>query len=183
MKRIYKVLFVSFSLFLLVACGKPDSQKALEKTMHGIQNESVEKLGEREKSFLAIIQKSTYTIEEVRENGNQSEIDMRINTVDLSNYIAEYIQFMLPMAFLYGNQHLVAEREAKFFEDLSNRSDLKYVEIPFTVYLEKKGDTWFIVNEQELFNNLFGGLDKGFEEAVQRFFIESFMEIGKAFWN
>ena len=93
MKKIFRYILLSFALLMLVACGKPDSQKAFEKgfkeTMSEIDKKMNEGDNEATKMMAKILQKASYTVNKVEENGNVSELDITIKAVDLTKYLSE----------------------------------------------------------------------------------------------
>ena len=101
MKKIFRYILLSFALLMLVACGKPDSQKAFEKgfkeTMSEIDKKMNEGDNEATKMMAKILQKASYTVNKVEENGNVSELDITIKAVDLTKYLSEFMLSLKPM--------------------------------------------------------------------------------------
>ena len=102
MKKIFRYILLSFALLMLVACGKPDSQKAFEKgfkeTMSEIDKKMNEGDNEATKMMAKILQKASYTVNKVEENGNVSELDITIKAVDLTKYLSEFMLSLKPFS-------------------------------------------------------------------------------------
>lgn len=72
MKKILHYLLLSFALFMLVACGKPDSQKAFEerfKEFDSVLTEKMKSADEGSKKMAEIISKATFKVNKVEEKG------------------------------------------------------------------------------------------------------------------
>ena len=94
MKKIFRYLVLSFAVLMLVACGKPDSQKAFEerfKEFNSVLTKQMEGADEGSKKMAEIISKATYTVNKVEEKGNNSELNVTIKAVNLGKYINEYV--------------------------------------------------------------------------------------------
>ena len=147
MKKIFRYILLSFALLMLVACGKPDSQKAFEKgfkeTMTDISKKMSEGDNEATKMMAKILEKATYKVNKVEENGNQSELDVTIKAVDLTKYLTE--------AF--------SKATVDYFSDLSKK-ELEYKETNVKVYMEKINGEWKVINTDDIVVGIFGGLEE-----------------------
>lgn len=78
---------------MLVACGKPDSQKAFEerfKEFNSVLTKQMEGADEGSK-MAEIISKATYKVNKVEEKGDNSELNVTVKAVNLEKYVNEYI--------------------------------------------------------------------------------------------
>ena len=94
MKKIFRYLVLSFALLMLVACGKPDSQKAFEerfKEFNSVLTKQMEGADEGSKKMAEIISKATYKVNKVEEKGDNSELNVTVKAVNLEKYVNEYI--------------------------------------------------------------------------------------------
>lgn len=160
MKKMLKVLFASLMLFTLVACGTPESQKALDDYLGTIKSgQFIEKTAsQKEKVFVKLFQKMEYKILKTNETVDKSEIEVHIKAVNLAGYMADYIRAMMPLAFSGASEKAIDAAATKYFDDLSKSEDLSYIEQDVTVYLSKKDGKWTIDNGDELTNIVTGNL-------------------------
>ena len=73
MKKIFRYLILCFAVLMLVACGKPDSQKAFEerfKEFNSVLTKQMEGADEGSKKMAEIISKATYKVNKVEEKGD-----------------------------------------------------------------------------------------------------------------
>ena len=95
MRKILHYLLLSFALFMLVACGKPSSQKTFENFFKEFQTDLIrkeEKSVEPFKTILKIYEKTTYRINKVEENGDNAQLDITIKAVNLEKYMDKLIK-------------------------------------------------------------------------------------------
>ena len=95
MKKILHYLLLSFALLMLVACGKPSSQKTFENFFKEFQTDLIrreEKSVEPFKTILKIYEKTTYRINKVEENGDNAQLDITIKAVNLEKYMDKLIK-------------------------------------------------------------------------------------------
>ena len=140
MKKIFRYILLSFALLMLVACGKPDSQKAFEKgfkeTMSEIDKKMNEGDNEATKMMAKILQKASYTVNKVEENGNVSELDITIKAVDLTKYLSEFMLSLKPMIETNMGEEAFTKATVDYFSDLSKK-DLEYTDKNIKVILDK----------------------------------------------
>ena len=138
MKKIFRYILLSFALMMLVACGKPDSQKAFEKgfkeTMTDINKKMNEGGNEATKMIAKILEKATYKVNKVEENGNVSELDVTIKAVDLTKYLSEFMLSLKPMIETNMGEEAFTKATVDYFSDLSKK-DLDYTETNIKVLL------------------------------------------------
>ena len=131
MKKIFRYILLSFALLMLVACGKPDSQKAFEKgfkeTMSEIDKKMNEGDNEATKMMAKILQKASYTVNKVEENGNVSELDITIKAVDLTKYLSEFMLSLKPMIETNMGEEAFTKATVDYFSDLSKKDLEKFI--------------------------------------------------------
>lgn len=163
MKKIFCYILLSFALLMLVACGKPDSQKAFEKgfkeTMSEIDKKMNEGDNETTKMMAKILQKASYTVNKVEENGNVSELDITIKAVDLTKYLSEFMLSLKPMIETNMGEEAFTKATVDYFSDLSKK-DLDYTETNIKVHMEKIDGQWKVINTDDVLVGIFGGLEE-----------------------
>ena len=163
MKKIFRYILLSFALLMLVACGKPDSQKAFEKgfkeTMSEIDKKMNEGDNEATKMMAKILQKASYTVNKVEENGNVSELDITIKAVDLTKYLSEFMLSLKPMIETNMGEEAFTKATVDYFSDLSKK-DLDYTETNIKVHMEKIDGEWKVINTDDVLVGIFGGLEE-----------------------
>ncbi|ASG29667.1 DUF5105 domain-containing protein [Fusobacterium polymorphum] len=146
-----------------MACGKPDSQKAFEKgfkeTMSEIDKKMNEGDNEATKMMAKILQKASYTINKVEENGNVSELDITIKAVDLTKYLSEFMLSLKPMIETNMGEEAFTKATVDYFSDLSKK-DLDYTETNIKVHMEKIDGEWKVINTDDVLVGIFGGLEE-----------------------
>ena len=163
MKKIFRYILLSFALLMLVACGKPDSQKTFEKgfkeTMSEIDKKMNEGDNEATKMMGKILQKASYTVNKVEENGNVSELDITIKAVDLTKYLSEFMLSLKPMIETNMGEEAFTKATVDYFSDLSKK-DLDYTETNIKVHMEKIDGQWKVINTDDVLVGIFGGLEE-----------------------
>ena len=163
MKKIFRYILLSFALLMLVACGKPDSQKAFEKgfkeTMSEIDKKMNEGDNEATKMMAKILQKASYTVNKVEENGNVSELDITIKAVDLTKYLSEFMLSLKPMIETNMGEEAFTKATVDYFSDLSKK-DLDYTETNIKVHMEKIDGEGKVINTDDVLVGIFGGLEE-----------------------
>ena len=163
MKKIFRYIVLSFAVLMLVACGKPDSQKAFEKgfkeTMSEIDKKMNEGDNEATKMMAKILQKASYTVNKVEENGNVSELDITIKAVDLTKYLSEFMLSLKPMIETNMGEEAFTKATVDYFSDLSKK-DLDYTETNIKVHMEKIDGQWKVINTDDVLVGIFGGLEE-----------------------
>nr|WP_314386071.1 DUF5105 domain-containing protein [uncultured Fusobacterium sp.] len=163
MKKIFRYVLLSFAVLMLVACGKPDSQKAFEKgfkeTMNEIDKKMNEGGNEATKMMAKILQKASYKVNKVEENGNESELDVTIKTVDLTKYLSEFMLSLKPMIEANLGEDAFSKATVDYFSDLSKK-ELEYTETNIKVYMEKFEGEWKVKNTDDVLIGIFGGLEE-----------------------
>ena len=163
MKKIFRYLVLSFAVLMLVACGKPDSQKAFEerfKEFNSVLTKQMEGADEGSKKMAEIISKATYTVNKVEEKGNNSELNVTIKAINLDKYVNEYIAAVTKK---YG-ENIPADKQEEFnkfsvdyFTNLLNDKNIEYVETEVNVQMQKSEEGWVITNPNDLVSATLGG--------------------------
>ena len=152
MKKILHYLLLSFALFMLVACGKPDSQKAFEerfKEFDSVLTEKMKSADEGSKKMAEIISKATFKVNNVT-----------IKAINLDKYVNEYIAAVTKK---YG-ENIPADKQEEFnkfsveyFTNVLNDKNVEYVENDVNVKMQKVEGEWKITNPNELVSAILGG--------------------------
>jgi len=146
-----------------VACGEPDSQKAFEKGFKENMSEIDKKMNEGDneatKMMAKILQKASYTVNKVEENGNVSELDITIKAVDLTKYLSEFMLSLKPMIETNMGEEAFTKATVDYFSDLSKK-DLDYTETNIKVHMEKIDGQWKVINTDDVLVGIFGGLEE-----------------------
>ena len=163
MKKIFRCVLLFGVFLMLVACGKPNSQKAFEKgfkeTMTEIDKKMSEGDNEATKMMSKILQKATYTVNKVEENGNESELDVTIKAVNLTKYLSEFMVSLKPLIESNMGEEAFNKATVDYFSDLSKK-DLDYTETNVKVYMEKVNGEWKVINTDDILIGIFGGLEE-----------------------
>ena len=163
MKKIFRYVLLLGMFLMLVACGKPDSQKAFEKgfkeTMTEIDKKMNEGDNEATKMMAKILQKASYTVNKVEENGNVSELDITIKAVDLTKYLSEFMLSLKPLIESNMGEEAFTKATVDYFSDLSKK-DLDYTETNIKVHMEKIDGQWKVINTDDVLVGIFGGLEE-----------------------
>ena len=163
MKKIFRYVVLVCMFLMLVACGKPESQKAFEKgfkeTMSEIDKKMNEGDNEATKMMAKILQKASYKVNKVEENGNESELDVTIRTVDLTKYLSEFMLSLKPMIEANMGEDAFSKATVDYFSDLAKK-ELDYTETNVKVYMEKIDGEWKVKNTNDVLIGIFGGLEE-----------------------
>ena len=163
MKKILHYLLLSFALFMLVACGKPDSQKAFEerfKEFDSVLTEKMKSADEGSKKMAEIISKATFKVNKVEEKGENSELNVTIKAINLGKYVNEYIAAVTKKY----EENIPADKQEEFnkfsvdyFTNVLNDKNVEYVENDVNVKMQKVEGEWKITNPNELVSAILGG--------------------------
>jgi len=163
MKKIFRYVLLLGMFFMLVACGKPDSQKAFEKgfkeTMTEIDKKMSEGDNEATKMMAKILQKATYVVNKVEEKGDESQLDVTIKAVNLTKYLTEFMVSLKPLIESNMGEEAFTKATVDYFSDLSKK-DLDYTETNVKIYMEKINGEWKVINTDDILVGIFGGLEE-----------------------
>ena len=163
MKKLFRYLLLSCVLMMLVACGKPDSQKAFEerfKEFNSLITEQVQNADEGSKKMAEIISKATFKVNKVEEKGDNSELNVTVKAINLGKYVNEYVAAVTEK---YG-ENISADKQEEFnkfsvdyFTNLLNDKNIEYVETEVNVQMQKSEEGWVITNPNDLVSATLGG--------------------------
>ena len=163
MKKILRYLVLSFAVLMLVACGKPDSQKAFEerfKEFNSTMIANMEGADEGSKKMAEIINKATYKVNKVEEKGDSSELNITVKAVNLGKYVNEYIAAATEK---YGADVPADKQEefnkfsVDFFTNVANDKNVEYIETEVNIQMQKSEEGWRITNPEALVSAVLGG--------------------------
>ncbi|MDC7956401.1 DUF5105 domain-containing protein [Fusobacterium simiae] len=162
MKKIFRYLLLSCTLLMLVACGKPDSQKAFEekfKEFNSYITERMEGADEGTKKMAEIMSKATFKVNKAEEKGDTSELNVTVKAVNLGKYINEYVAAATAK---FGTEIQPDEKEfndfsVEYFSNVAKDKNLEYTETDVNVQMQKINGKWEIVNSDDLVLAILGG--------------------------
>jgi len=163
MKKIFRYLILCFAVLMLVACGKPDSQKAFEerfKEFNSTMIANMEGADEGSKKMAEIINKATYKVNKVEEKGDSSELNITVKAVNLGKYVNEYIAAATEK---YGADVPADKQEefnkfsVDFFTNVANDKNVEYIETEVNIQMQKSEEGWKITNPEALVSAVLGG--------------------------
>ena len=163
MKKIFRYLILCFAVLMLVACGKPDSQKAFEerfKEFNSTMIANMEGADEGSKKMAEIINKATYKVNKVEEKGDSSELNITVKAINLGKYINEYIAAATEK---YGADVPADKQEefnkfsVDFFTNVANDKNVEYIETEVNIQMQKSEEGWRITNPEALVSAVLGG--------------------------
>ena len=163
MKKIFRYLILCFAVLMLVACGKPDSQKAVEerfKEFNSTMIANMEGADEGSKKMAEIINKATYKVNKVEEKGDSSELNITVKAVNLGKYVNEYIAAATEK---YGADVPADKQEefnkfsVDFFTNVANDKNVEYIETEVNIQMQKSEEGWRITNPEALVSAVLGG--------------------------
>ena len=105
------------------------------------------------------MEKATYKVNKVEENGNQSELDVTIKAVDLTKYLTEFMASLKPLIDSNMGEEAFSKATVDYFSDLSKK-ELEYKETNVKVYMEKINGEWKVINTDDIVVGIFGGLEE-----------------------
>lgn len=163
MKKIFHYLLLTCTLLMLVACGKPESQKAFEEKFKEFNSLIVGRMQDADegtRKMAEIISKTTYKVNKVDEKGDSSELNVTIKAVNLGKYINEYIAAVTDK---FGANAQPDEKELNdfsvgFFSKVAEDKNLEYTETVVDVQMQKVNGEWQIINGNELILAILGGV-------------------------
>ena len=162
MKKIFRYLLLSCVFLMLVACGKPDSQKAFEerfKEFNSLITEQVQNADEGSKKMAEIISKATFKVNKVKEKGENSELNVTVKAVNLTKYLTEFMVSLKPLIESNMGEEAFTKATVDYFSDLSKK-DLDYTETNVKIYMEKIDGEWKVINTDDILVGIFGGLEE-----------------------
>ena len=163
MKKFFRYLLLSCAFLMLVACGKPDSQKAFEERFKEFNSTiiaNMEGADEGSKKMAEIITKATFKVNKAEEKGDNSQLDVTVKAVNLGKYVNEYI---VAATEKFGADVPANKQEefnkfsVDYFSNIANDKNVEFVETNVNVQMQKVENEWVIVNPEELVAAILGG--------------------------
>ena len=155
MKKILKpIIFTLFAVMIFISCGEPKSKKALTQELESLRTENV--IGtdnELSKGMLELIRKFEYSINNVNEQKDKSEIDVHMKRVDLEVYMKELLNQIIEKSLSEGlTEEKMNELSKAYFENLFKEQNFKYVERELKANMSKVDGKWVLLNKDEFVN-------------------------------
>lgn len=155
MKKILKpIIFTLFAVMIFISCGEPKSKKALTQELELLRTENV--IGtdnELSKGMLELIRKFEYSINNVNEQKDKSEIDVHMKRVDLEVYMKELLNQIIEKSLSEGlTEEKMNELSKAYFENLFKEQNFKYVERDLKANMSKVDGKWVLLNKDEFVN-------------------------------
>lgn len=160
MKKILRYLVLSLVVLMLVACGKPDSQKAFEerfKEFNSVLTKQMEGADEGSKKMAEIISKATYTVNKVEEKGDNSELNVTIKAVNLGKYTDELSAHLEATASAELTEEEINQKAVDYFTELlKSEKKLEFTETNIQVQMKKISGKWNILNTDDIYTAIAG---------------------------
>ena len=155
MKKILKpIIFTLFAVMIFISCGEPKSKKALTQELESLRTENV--IGadnELSKGMLELIKKFEYSINNVNEQKDKSEIDVHMKRVDLEVYMKELLNQIIEKSLSEGlTEEKMNELAKAYFEKLFKEQNFKYVERDLKANMSKVDGKWVLSNKEDFVN-------------------------------
>ena len=155
MKKFFKpIIFTLFAVMIFISCGEPKSKKALTQELESLRTENV--IGadnELSKGMLELIKKFEYSINNVNEQKDKSEIDVHMKRVDLEVYMKELLNQIIEKSLSEGlTEEKMNELSKAYFEKLFKEQNFKYVERDLKANMSKVDGKWVLLNKDEFVN-------------------------------
>ena len=155
MKKFFKpIIFTLFAVMIFISCGEPKSKKALTQELESLRTENV--IGadnELSKGMLELIKKFEYSINNVNEQKDKSEIDVHMKRVDLEVYMKELLNQIIEKSLSEGlTEEKMNELSKVYFEKLFKEQNFKYVERDLKANMSKVDGKWVLSNKEDFVN-------------------------------
>jgi len=145
---------------MLVACGKPSSQKTFENFFKEFQNDLIKREEgsvEPFKTILKISEKTTYKINKVEENGDNAQLDVTIKAVNLGRYTDELSAHLEATASAELTEEEINQKAVDYFTELlKNEKKLEFIETNIQVQMKKISGKWNILNTDDIYTAIAG---------------------------
>ena len=159
MKKMFRYVLLVFVFLMLVACGKPDSQKAFEKNFKQTITDVSKKMkdgNEVSKMLAGILEKGSYKVNKVNEEKNMAELDVTIKSADFVKYMTEYLVALKPLFDSNMGEEAFQKKSLEYFENLTKK-ELDYTETDVTVHMEKVDGELYVIYCAYVLTSLFCG--------------------------
>ena len=155
MKKFFCYIILACMFLMLVACGKPSSQKTFENFFKEFQTDLIrkeEKSVEPFKTILKIYEKTTYRINKVEENGDNAQLDITIKAVNLGKYMDELSTHLQATASVELTEEEINQKAIDYFTELlKNEKNLEFTETNIQVQMQKISGKWNILNTDDIY--------------------------------
>ncbi|AAL94886.1 DUF5105 domain-containing protein [Fusobacterium nucleatum subsp. nucleatum ATCC 25586] len=145
---------------MLVACGKPSSQKTFENFFKEFQNDLIKREEgsvEPFKTILKISEKTTYKINKVEEKGDNSELNVTIKAVNLGKYTDELSAHLEATASAELTEEEINQKAVDYFTELlKSEKKLEFTETNIQVQMKKISGKWNILNTDDIYTAIAG---------------------------
>ena len=155
MKKIFKpIIFTLFAVMIFISCGEPKSKQSLVTELESIRNENIVTAdNELAKGMDGLIKKFEYSINNVNQEKDKSEIDVHMKRVDLEVYMKELLNEIIQKSLSEGLTEEKMNVFAKeYFEKLGQEKELKYVEKDLKANMSKVDGKWVLSNKEDFVN-------------------------------
>ena len=155
MKKFFCYIILACMFLMLVACGKPSSQKTFENFFKEFQTDLIkreEKSVEPFKTILKIYEKTTYKINKVEENADNAQLDVTIKAVNLGKYMDELSTYLQATASVELTEEEINQKAIDYFTELlKNEKNLEFTETNIQVQMQKISGKWNILNTDDIY--------------------------------
>ena len=155
MKKFFCYIILACMFLMLVACGKPSSQKTFENFFKEFQTDLIkreEKSVEPFKTILKIYEKTTYKINKVEEKGDNAQLDVTIKAVNLGKYMDELSTHLQATASVELTEEEINQKAIDYFTELlKNEKNLEFTETNIQVQMQKISGKWNILNTDDIY--------------------------------
>ena len=160
MKKVFCYIILTCMFLMLVACGKPSSQKTFENFFKEFQNDFIKREEgsvEPFKTILKISEKTTYKINKVEENGDNAQLDVTIKAVNLGKYTDELSAHLEATASAELTEEEINQKAVDYFTELlKNEKKLEFIETNMQVQMKKISGKWNILNTDDIYTAIAG---------------------------
>ena len=160
MKKVFCYIILTCMFLMLVACGKPSSQKTFENFFKEFQNDLIKREEgsvEPFKTILKISEKTTYKINKVEENGDNSELNVTIKAVNLGKYTDELSAHLEATASAELTEEEINQKAVDYFTELlKSEKKLEFTETNIQVQMKKISGKWNILNTDDIYTAIAG---------------------------
>lgn len=160
MKKVFCYIILTCMFLMLVACGKPSSQKTFENFFKEFQNDLIKREEgsvEPFKTILKISEKTTYKINKVEENGDNAQLDVTIKAVNLGKYTDELSAHLEATASAELTEEEINQKAVDYFTELlKSEKKLEFIETNMQVQMKKISGKWNILNTDDIYTAIAG---------------------------
>ena len=155
MKKFFCYIILACMFLMLIACGKPSSQKTFENFFKEFQTDLIkreEKSVEPFKTILKIYEKTTYKINKVEEKGDNAQLEVTIKAVNLGKYMDELSTHLQATASVELTEEEINQKAIDYFTELlKNEKNLEFIETNIQVQMQKISGKWNILNTDDIY--------------------------------